>query len=527
MEYHKTDILIIGGGNAGMMAAELLSYQKDVTVVTKATPQESNSTKAQGGIAAAVAEDDHWSNHLLDTLVAGDYHNHEETTRLLVQKGESFIRRLSALGVSFDRDHQGNLSLGKEGAHGKRRILHAGGDAIGQTVMTALIQQVKPKIKLRESESLIELVVDEGRCTGAITKNSGGIISLYKAEHTILASGGAGQLYRITSNDSTITGDGIAAAYRAGVALADMEFVQFHPTMLTIEQEGVGLISEAVRGEGARLISEDGRFIMDGVHEQRDLAPRNVVAQAIHHTLLNDKGVFLDISMIPDFSKRFPTVTNICAHAGIDVSDGLLPVSPGAHFLMGGIVTDTNGRTNLPGLYAVGETACTGVHGANRLASNSLLEGLVFANETAQAILAADKSKKKTASWLPFLPKSPPRQGCVPSKSLIQEIMTKYVGIVREKSGLAQAQSWFEQYMPFCNEIVSGDALELIERINLLTVGWLITTSALERTESRGGHFRKDYPNKSKQWRGLRITRKSQRHTVQFEQRSELDIIQI
>lgn len=511
MEIIQTDVLIIGSGIAGMMAAECLSRDKRVTMVTKASWQESNSMKAQGGIAAALSQNDHWSDHLLDTLVAGVYHNDDEAAELLVKEGPSLVRKLIDFGVPFDRDNAGRLQMGMEGAHGERRILHAGGDATGRAIMETLAARVRRKITLRESETLVELSVKNGRCTGALTKNNDGKSIAYQAAHTILATGGVGGLYQVTSNASTITGDGMAAAYRAGVPLADMEFVQFHPTLVMADGRCGGLVSEAVRGEGAQLISADRRRIMAGVHPQLDLAPRDVVARALQSEILTGHNVFLDISMIGDFETRFPTVTENCRRLGVDVKDGKIPVAPGMHFMMGGVLTDLYGRTELPGLYAIGETACTGVHGANRLASNSLLEGIVFAAQAARAILAENV---RVPSDLPQVPcYHSPGNARLPDAAEIRKRMTESVGITRDREGLTSVKTWFEHHLAFEKEHLS---VSDIQCLNMLTIGWLIASSALKRTESRGGHYRKDYPvSNERKWGKRRIIRRKKDEQVE------------
>lgn len=491
MQTREADILIIGSGIAGLFAAELLAKEKNVTIVTKGKLQNSNSILAQGGIAAAIGKDDKWENHFTDTIIAGNYHNSEQATRVLVENAVTAIKQLIDLGVPFDKSSIDELLLGKEGGHHKRRIVHAGGDSTGREVINTLINKVKNKVKIYEDEMTLDLVVDNKVCLGAITKNTNGELYLYKANHIILATGGIGGLYSLTSNDKTLTGDGMAMAYRAGVELADLEFIQFHPTMLVKNNKAYGLISEAVRGEGAKLVTNMGNYIMRGMHPLGDLAPRDIVARRIFDAEQKGEKVFLDISMIDNFFERFPTITQLCKDNNINPGEGLIPVSPGAHFIMGGVKTNLHGETNIKGLYAIGEVSYTGVHGANRLASNSLLEGIIFANRLAKHILEQPAIQPKNF----VQPKLKSKNILLPNIDAINTIMTENVGIVRTESSLKYAKKWFELFLPANNTNLLLDlTAEQMTKLNMVTIGWLITTSALNRTESRGGHYRSDYP---------------------------------
>ncbi len=505
MNTRKADVLIIGSGIAGLLAAKLLSVTKNVMLVTKGSLKNSNSILAQGGIAAAMDEHDHWKEHYSDTLTAGNYHNHVETTEILVKNAAKYIQQLIALGVPFDRNSNNELELGREGGHHRNRIVHAGGDATGNRIITQLISHVKKLVTFYENEMTFELLINNRKCVGAITKDSFGNIQFYQAEHIILATGGIGGLYSLSSNDITVTGDGIAMAYRAGASLIDLEFVQFHPTMLISQGKTYGLVSEAVRGEGARLVTNDGAYIMDNIHPLKDLAPRDIVAREIFYSLQNGNQIYLDITMIKDFKKRFPTISDMCEKNGIPIHTGRLPVAPGAHFIMGGIKTTSNGETSIPGLYAIGETAWTGVHGANRLASNSLLEGITFANRVAAHIL--QQSKQEQPLTVPICMN---HKLTLPAKKEIKETMTKHVGIIRDKHGLQTAKKWLEEYLPsYKGNQYLDVSIEDMETVNMLTVGWLITLSALERTESRGGHYRTDYPKPNdEKWMKHYITRR-------------------
>ncbi|MGJ7035119.1 L-aspartate oxidase [Anoxybacillus eryuanensis] len=501
----EADVIIVGSGLAALMVAYHLCEYKNVIIFTKSNKETSNSWLAQGGVAAAIHPNDHWLSHYEDTIIAGCEHNNDEAVRILVQEGREAIQHFMNIGFSFDVDERGQLLFGQEGAHRMKRILHAGGDATGKNMVSFLFKKLSGRVTFIENDPVIDLLVSDGHCVGVQTKHR-----TYTANATVIATGGIGQLYTFTSNVETATGDGIAMAYRAGAAVTDMEFVQFHPTMLYVNGKAVGLISEAVRGEGAILVTDDGRQVMDGVHPQKDLAPRDVVSRAIDNEIKNGHCVFLNISMIPHFPTRFPTITSLCERYHVDWRSGLIPVVPGAHFLMGGIVVNMDGETTLPGLYAVGEAACTGVHGANRLASNSLLEALVFSRRLAFHLL------QKTGQHR-TLKKSERKENhlriVLPTKDEIQHVMTQYVGIVRDYDQLFQAKRWFEQYS--IHELVNVAPEHDDEKrtiIYMLIVGWLITTSALQRKESRGAHYRSDEPFEKMYWEKRRIIRTKAEH---------------
>ncbi|WP_102345425.1 L-aspartate oxidase [Bacillus sp. Marseille-P3661] len=503
------DVVIIGSGIAALVAATRLCEHKNVIVITKSKKENSNSNMAQGGVAAAVSRDDNWMNHFVDTITAGNDHNINNAVEILVKKGPKYLQDMMVKGMIFDSDDNGRMILGQEGAHGKRRILHAGGDATGKALVEFMLGQLNDKVKIVEDILAVDLLVDSNKCYGIKIKRKNGKIENLYCKHTIIASGGCGGLYSFSSNDSTITGDGVAMAYRAGANLVDLEFVQFHPTMLYTNGKANGLVSEAVRGEGAILITESGKPLMKGVHPLADLAPRDVVSREIHRAFLQGETVYLDVSMIENFSRRFPTISKICEENGVDWRKGKLPIVPGAHFHMGGIQTNESGQTSIQHLYAIGEVACTGVHGANRLASNSLLEGIVFANSLADFILTIPEE-----SWdhMPesFISSRNTQTMQLPTKAEVQQIMMTYVGIVRTEEGLTFAQTWFEKYVSsFSNLVPEGLSHEDIIIYNMLQTGWLITSSALMRTESRGGHYRTDYPAEIIDWKKKRIVRNS------------------
>lgn len=501
------DVILIGSGIAALSAATRLMGHKNVAIFTKSAKTVSNTYLAQGGIAAAMDAADHWQEHFHDTMTAGVYHNDPATTQLLTKEAPRYMAELIGSGMKFDRDGSGVLHLGREGGHWKRRILHAGGDATGRALVTHLLEQLQEQIDIVEGEMVIDLLTCDGQCLGIRTRTAGGENKTYLAAHTILATGGCGQLYAHTSNAPTITGDGIAMAYRAGAFLTDMEFMQFHPTVLYKDGKALGLVSEAVRGEGAILRNAKGERFMEQVHPLQELAPRDIVARAIHHELQSGRQVYLDVSPVRGFASRFPTIYRLCLDCGIDMQAGLLPVIPAAHFLMGGIKTDEQGRTTVKGLYAIGEAACTGVHGANRLASNSLLEGLVFGQRTADGIL-------HSSITLPDRVQPDETAGSVatalPSKQEIREMMTEHAGIVRNEQGLTALRNWLAEY-DFVHLDHSRLTNEQIEVVNMLTVAWLITNSALERKESIGSHYRSDYPQSG----GKKARTEIVRHLVQ------------
>ncbi|KIO60619.1 L-aspartate oxidase [Caldibacillus thermoamylovorans] len=490
------DAIIIGSGIAALTVLYRLYDQMNVIVFTKANTFSSNSYLAQGGVAVAMDKEDHWSEHYRDTMVAGIYHNHPEHLEVLTKEAQVYIKDLIKRGMKFDRNQIGEFDYGQEGGHLKRRIIHAGGDATGKVLTTFMFEQVKDKVKIIENEMAINLITHEGRCVGVTTKNKNGELNQYLAPATIVATGGCGGIYEYTSNAETITGDGMAMAYRAGANLTDMEFVQFHPTVFYKNGKTIGLISEAVRGEGAFLQNSKGERFMETVHELKDLAPRDIVARAIFREIQKGELVYLNIANVKDFRRRFPNIFQMCVENGMDIRNGLLPVMPGAHFMMGGIQTDERGRTSVKGLYAVGEVACTGVHGANRIASNSLLEGIVFGNRTAEGILndhlPVVVSGFRGANWVN---KQTPVN--LPTKQEMKAKMTKYAGVERSAEGLEKLKTWLEQY-PFLHINLESLSLEEVEIVNMLTVAWLIATSALERKESLGSHFRIDFPESKK-----------------------------
>lgn len=490
------DVLIIGSGVAALQLATRLNKTINVKIITKSTVRTSNSYLAQGGIAAAIGVSDHPSKHFIDTLKAGRFYNNEEVVQAIINEAPTLIREIRQKSSVFDHDQNGDLLLGMEGAHSEKRIVHAGGDATGKNVMEFLISQLSENIVIEENKFAYELLFDdrEHRCMGVKTKTPDGKIQVFSGNVVVIATGGVGQLYRYTSNAKTVTGDGIAMAYLAGAEIADMEFVQFHPTMLYVDGKIKGLVSEAVRGEGAILVTGDGTPIMEGVHPLKDLAPRHVVSQKIYDYLKKGQRIYLDIHKIKNFGTRFPSITEMCIESGIDLSAGKLPVVPGSHFLMGGIKADLIGRTSVNGLFAIGEAACTGLHGANRLASNSILEGLYQGKKLSEWINST--LVKWSGHELPAVNDSFVEKHIhLPDVQTLQDRMMERVGIVRNGAVLEEHLNWLNQFK--LQEIENLDAYSVqdLEKIFMFTVAGLITKAAIQRTESRGGHFRSDYPN--------------------------------
>jgi L-aspartate oxidase len=508
-------ILVVGSGIAGLIAALELSrdpaQMHAVTLVTKANVADSNTRWAQGGIAAAMFSDDSVADHIADTLSAGAGLCNPEAVRILCTEGPARIRDLIALGVAFDQAENGEFSRGMEAAHSYPRVLHAGGDSTGFSIETALVRAVRAQsnISVLEHTFALDLVLKNGAVSGLEVVDTQGLRRTIDADAVILASGGAGQLFLHTTNPSVATGDGVALALRAGAQLADTEFYQFHPTALatTSLDSTTFLISEAVRGEGATLLDANGHRFMQSLHPSAELAPRDIVARGIARQMAAQAGipVSLDASALvanhgPDFLRtRFPTIDAACQVQGLDWSTTSIPVTPAAHYWMGGIRTDVWGRTSIPGLYAVGEVACTGVHGANRLASNSLLESLTFAWRCASSILEspafpAPALSLDSDSWnasstaLDFNLSDPPRATTPVDRTALQTLMWNNVGIERSRIGLEAAAAQLHRWH------ADGTDIPALETANLLALARVIVVAALAREESRGAHFRDDFP---------------------------------
>jgi len=509
IEIVTSDILIIGSGIAGLFAAFIGRAHGKVTILTKKKIEDSNTDLAQGGIAAAIDEDDSPFLHLEDTLKAGDGLCNVDAVEVLVTEGPERVEELIRLGARFDQVG-GEIVLTREAAHGRARILHAS-DATGEEIRRTLVEQClrTEGIAIHEDCFVVDLVTIGGRCLGALVwdcrRNR---LTGFAAPVTIVATGGAGQLYRNTTNPAVATGDGIAAAFRAGAQLMDMEFVQFHPTALNLPGAPHFLISEAVRGEGGILRNQQGDRFMPGYHPMAELAPRDIVSRAIWKEMgrTGSDMVYLDLTQFDPgrLVKRFPKITATCAAYGVDVTRDLIPVSPAAHYMMGGIRTDLWGRTNIEGLYACGEAACNGVHGANRLASNSLLDGLVFGGRIADNFQEVLVPQSLVLSWRElqtgFRLKHTGSMSAAGKLVAVQETMWDLVGILRNSEGLKSAGAKLGRLSSTYD--ISGPLPEAVEAANLLTLGNLTTLAASIRTESRGGHFRTDYPERDdRDWR--------------------------
>ncbi len=492
----RVDFLVIGAGIAGLSAAIRLADAGSVLVVTKEELAESNTAYAQGGIAVAMSGSEDVALHLKDTVAAGDGLVNREAARVLVSAGPERVEELLAWGTAFDRAAKsGELLRTREGAHSLSRILHANGDATGREIAVSLLRHVReiPQIELREWTTSVDLLVDGGRVVGATLLDGEGGLSVVQARAVLLASGGAGQVYSDTTNPAVATGDGIAMAYRVGAAVSDMEFYQFHPTAFSAPGAPRFLLSEALRGEGAYLVNAKGERFMERYHPLLELAPRDVVARAITHEGM-EGPVYLDMRHVPEnLQARFPGISAFLAKQHLDLGKDLIPVRPAAHYLMGGVKTDVEGRTTLPGLYAAGEVACTGVHGANRLASNSLLEGLVFGVTAAETMVAEAPADQAD---LPIAP-SAADKGITPEAATerwieaLRGLMWKYAGLLREEAGLREAKRGLDA---LAATMPRGLYRRALEARNLHTVAELIVAAALGRKESRGAHYRNDFP---------------------------------
>ncbi|MCM3669931.1 L-aspartate oxidase [Mesobacillus maritimus] len=517
----KANVLIVGSGIAALQLAVTLRTDLNVMVLTKSSLIKSNSHMAQGGVAASLGTDDSPTLHYQDTVEAGRYFNDPAAVQDLTREGPEIIEELIKGGCPFDRCETGEIKLGMEGAHSAKRIVHSGGDATGRILIEHLVSQLGRNISVQENMFVYELLKSKaGRCIGVKAKRTDGKSEVFYADHVVLATGGCGQLYTYTSNAESVTGDGVALAYLAGAELVDMEFIQFHPTLLYVDGKTRGLISEAVRGEGAKLVTAEGKRIMEGVHPLKDLAPRHVVSQKIYEYLKMGKQVYLDITCITNFTEQFPTVSALCRQAGVDLEIGKLPVAPGSHFLMGGVKTNSIGQTNIPGLYAIGEVACTGVHGANRLASNSLLEGMVYGKR-----LGAWLNEQPVESQIPSPVGRDYDQSklfLLPDKTVLQQTMMDRAGIVRHHASLMMQKSWLESFQveAWLDRSLDDCSPEELTKVFMLITAWLVTNAALSRTESRGGHFRSDYPVEDENWQNKRIAHK--RKTIKDGRREQI-----
>jgi L-aspartate oxidase len=493
-----TDLLVIGGGIAGMRAALAAPPDMKVLVVTKDKVQVSNSSWAQGGIAAVLSPEDRFEDHVEDTLTAGAGLCDREVVEQVVRDAPARVEDLIRFGARFDTEP------GIEGGHSYRRVIHALGDATGFEVMRAIIDAVRhtSNITVWDRTFTVDLLTHEGQCVGALVVRPRRDRLLIWAKQTVLASGGAGMVYRETTNPPVATGDGMAAAYRAGARLRDMEFMQFHPTVLYVAGSNRHMITEAVRGAGAYLRDKDGHRFMLDEDPRAELATRDVVARAIYRTMERTQhpNVYLDLSHLdPDsVRKHFPGIDKVCRGFGLDVTRDPIPVRPGAHYMIGGVAVDRQGRTSLSGLWAAGEVTSSGLHGANRLASNSLLEGLVFGALVGRGAAEAAAKMPDNFAVPPVLARFQPETDGSPLDvadltSSLRSLMVRRMGIVRDQKGIEEA----ERTVAFwCRYVLSRELRTRAgwELQNLLTVARLMIWSALQRTESRGVHFRDDFP---------------------------------
>ncbi len=502
-----TDTLVIGSGVAGLRAALAAAEHGDVIVVAKDELEKTNTAWAQGGIAAVLADDDTAEQHVADTLAAGAGLCATETVRTLVDEGPREVEQLIELGMRFDRDDAGALALTREGGHGRRRIVHSDGDATGRELSRTLVAACRADARIRLFDKCFALdfitaggaARGEDRVLGAIAHHPKYGLQIIWARSTILASGGIGQLWRETTNSRIATGDGVAMAWRAGAAVADLEFMQFHPTALYVAGAGRSLISEAVRGEGAHLVDKSGRRFMEGRHPLAELAPRDVVSRGIveHLAQTQEPNVFLDARALgtAGFAKRFPGLASLLAGFGIDPGVALIPVMPAAHYTIGGVWTDLDGRTNVPGLFACGEAACNGLHGANRLASNSLLEGLVFGRRAGVAAGTSDNgTRPNTRVVSDIRPSDKGELDLVDVRSSLRSAMWRNVGIVRTGNRLDDALDMIHFWCRYSLDKIFDD-IGGWEIQNMLTCAAIVTAAAAAREESRGTHTRTDFPS--------------------------------
>ncbi len=488
------DVLIVGAGLAGLFTALKLSHRQVTVLATDKPKIGSASAWAQGGIAAALGEDDHADLHVSDTLKAGAGLVDEKIARILAEESKARINDLIAFGVPFDRLENGQLKLGREAAHSRNRIVGVQGDRAGREIMSALGQRTakSPSVRKLVGYAAYELAVEDGCVVGVFARlvHKQGPVSpmLIKARAVILACGGSGYLYSTTTNPVFARGDAIAMAARAGAVIADTEFVQFHPTAFAGLGDPAPLATEALRGEGATLINAQGHRFMPDIHHDGELAPRDITARAVFEQIQTTGSVGLDLrgSLADNLQKRFPTVFSYCQRAKIDPTTSPLPIEPAAHYHMGGIKVDEYGRSSLAGLWACGEVAATGAHGANRLASNSLLEAIVFGARIAQNIDSTVPIKTTLMPEPSKIEITPQETGLPSAIAQLRNTMTRHVGVVRERAGLIEAL----RIIVRLNRIAAGVA----PLANMTITALMIIVAALQREESRGGHYRSDYP---------------------------------
>jgi L-aspartate oxidase len=492
----RADAIVVGSGIGGLTAALAMAPRR-VVVITKGDPGGGSTPWAQGGIAAAVAPDDSPREHAADTVAVGGGLNDPRAVAVLTAAAPERVAALEALGVEFDTGPDGSLLLSREGGHHRRLVLHSGGDATGAEMMRALVRAAAAAehVETLAFAFAADLVVDGGRVVGVTVRTDGGEKVLALSPAVVLATGGIGRLYANTTNPPEVTGDGLAMAARAGSRLADLEFVQFHPTALASGRDPMALLTEALRGEGAVLVDDTGDRFMVGQHPDAELAPRDVVARAIWARLQAGSRVYLDATAAvgASFPDRFPTVFDLCLEDGIDPRTQRVPVAPAAHYHMGGVATALDGRASLPGLWAVGEVSRTGVHGANRLASNSLLEATVFGQRAGEAVRSAGAAPVEATAAFAAADPGPVPPDLSELVAELRRTMWEGVGVVRDGPGLTTA---LERLEDLARRLPPGAS----EARNMVDAGRLIARAALARTESRGAHYRSDYPATDPAW---------------------------
>lgn len=500
--HHFTDILILGGGLAGLRAANAIDPKLSVLVITKEGLRQSNSAYAQGGIAGVLDPEDQFDNHIADTLTAGGKLCDVAVVEQVVREAPERIRELMAWGTRFDLE-AGELALGREGGHSHDRIVHALGDATGKEVMRAVIEHTAalPNVQTWQNTFTIDLLTHDGVCRGALVWNAEHGKTLIWAKQTILCTGGCGQLFRETTNPEVATGDGLAIAWRAGAEMRDMEFMQFHPTVLYIAGSSRNLITEAMRGAGGRLVDRHGHRFMPDYDSRAELAPRDIVSRGIVSQMEKTRhpNVYLDMTHLDAamVRSRFPGMAAFCAEFGLDITRDPIPVRPGAHYMIGGVTVDLEGRTSVPGLWAAGEVTSSGLHGANRLASNSLLEGLVFGARAGAEASSMALKERDTFSVLPLenpaVPQPSELLDLTDIRNSLKAAMFRACGVRRDGAGLAEAADdinhWCSYVLP--RQFTEPDGWELQ---NMLEVARLMIAAALAREETRGVHVRTDFP---------------------------------
>lgn len=513
--HHFVDVLIVGGGIAGLRAAMEIDPRLTALIITKDRMRESNSAYAQGGIAGVLAPEDRFEDHIKDTLIAGADLCDPQTVEMVVREAPGHIRQLIEWGTQFDAQLDGELMLGREGGHSHNRIVHALGDATGKEIMRAMIHRARHDLgaQVWQNTFTIDLLTspvdgEPNACCGALVWNPDHGKTFVWAKQTILCTGGAGQLYRETTNPAVATGDGHAIAFRAGARLADMEFMQFHPTVLYIAGSSRSLITEAMRGEGAVLRDAASHRFMPEYDERAELAPRDIVSRAIVEQMEKTRhpNVYLDLSHLDaeEVRNRFPGIAQACQQFGIDIAADLIPVRPGAHYMIGGVQVDHAGQTSLPRLWAAGEVTSSGLHGANRLASNSLLEGLVYGASAGRGASVAALEQKDDFRVIPLNNPALPTPGdaldLADIRNSLKSLMWRSAGVWRDAALLEEALTRTKQWSRYVltRQLSEPSGWELQ---NLLVVAQLVITAAQRRAESRGVHLRTDFPEQNSEWR--------------------------